>query len=77
MECRIFAPDFAVLLRQNAALTEGLIASLGALQSVSFKGVGPGGGDIYELKFDNGTLDWRILLAADGKVAGVGIRKIP
>jgi hypothetical protein len=45
--------------------------------SVTFKGVGPGGGDIYELKFDNGTVDWRILLAADGKVAGVGIRKIP
>jgi serine-type D-Ala-D-Ala carboxypeptidase/endopeptidase len=72
-----FAPDFAALARQNAALTEGLIASLGALQSVTFKGVGPLGGDIYELKFDNGTVDWRILLAADGKVASVGIRKIP
>jgi serine-type D-Ala-D-Ala carboxypeptidase/endopeptidase len=72
-----FTADFAVLARQNAAPSEGLIASLGALQAVTFKGVGPGGGDIYELKFDNGMVDWRILLAADGKVAGVGFRKMP
>jgi serine-type D-Ala-D-Ala carboxypeptidase/endopeptidase len=72
-----YTPEFAVLARQNAAPVEGLIASMGALQSVTFKGVGPGGGDIYEVKFDNGVLDWRILLTTDGKVAGVGIRKMP
>jgi hypothetical protein len=47
------------------------------LQSVTFKGVGPGGADIYELKFGNGTIDWRIVLAADGKVAGVSFHKLP
>jgi D-alanyl-D-alanine-carboxypeptidase/D-alanyl-D-alanine-endopeptidase len=72
-----FTPDFAVLARQNAAPVEGLIASLGALQSVTFKGVGPGGADIYEVKFENGMVDWRIFLAPDGKVSGVGIRKMP
>ncbi len=72
-----FTPDFAVLARQNATPSEGLIAILGSLQSVTFKGVGPGGGDIYEIKFENGLVDWRIILAPDGKVAGVGFHKMP
>jgi serine-type D-Ala-D-Ala carboxypeptidase/endopeptidase len=72
-----FTPEFAILARENASLVEGLIASMGALQSLTFKGVGPGGADIYEIKFDNGVIDWRIVLAADGKVASVGIRKMP
>jgi D-alanyl-D-alanine-carboxypeptidase/D-alanyl-D-alanine-endopeptidase len=72
-----FTPDFAALARQNAGPTEGLMASFGALRSVTFKGVGPGGADIYELKFDNATVDWRISLAADGKIAGIGFRKTP
>jgi hypothetical protein len=70
-------PEFAIVHRQNESLVEGSIASYGALQSVTFEGVGPGGADIYELKFDNGTVDWRIVLAADGKVAGVGFHKVP
>jgi serine-type D-Ala-D-Ala carboxypeptidase/endopeptidase len=72
-----FTPDFAVMARQNAAPSEGLIGSLGALQAVAFKGVGPGGMDIYELEFENGTVDWRISLAPDGKIAGIGFRKTP
>jgi serine-type D-Ala-D-Ala carboxypeptidase/endopeptidase len=72
-----FTPEFAILARENASLVEGLIASMGALQSLTFKGVGPGGADIYELKFDNGVIDWRIVLAPDDKVASVGIRKMP
>jgi hypothetical protein len=70
-----FTPDFAVLARQYASVTDGLIAGLGALQTLTFKGVGPGGADMYEIKFDGGSIDWRILMAPDGKVAGVGIRK--
>jgi CubicO group peptidase (beta-lactamase class C family) len=70
-----FTPDFAAVARKYASVTDGLIAGLGAMQSLTFKGVGPGGADIYELKFEGGAVDWRILMAPDGKVAGVGIRK--
>jgi hypothetical protein len=66
-----------VLARQNETPSESLIKSLGSLQSLTFKGVGPGGFDIYEVKFDDGTVDWRIVLASDGKVAGVGFHKTP
>jgi D-alanyl-D-alanine-carboxypeptidase/D-alanyl-D-alanine-endopeptidase len=72
-----FTPDFAALARQYASMTDGLIAGLGVVQSLTFKGVGPGGADIYEIKFDGGVIDWRIVMAPDGKVAGVGIRKAP
>jgi serine-type D-Ala-D-Ala carboxypeptidase/endopeptidase len=72
-----FTPEFSVLARQNESPTEALISSLGSLQSLTFKGVGPGGADIYEVKFDNGLVDWRIVLVPDGKVASVGLRKMP
>jgi CubicO group peptidase (beta-lactamase class C family) len=70
-------PQYAVIHKQNEAVVEASIASYGALQSLTFKGVGPGGADIYELKFDNGMVDWRIVLAADGKVASVSFHKLP
>jgi CubicO group peptidase (beta-lactamase class C family) len=72
-----FTADFAPLARKYASVTDGLIGSLGAVQSLTFKGVGPGGADIYEIKLDGGVIDWRILMAPDGKVGGVGIRKMP
>jgi D-alanyl-D-alanine-carboxypeptidase/D-alanyl-D-alanine-endopeptidase len=30
---------------------------------------GPGGADIFRLKFEHGLIDWRIFLDADGKIA--------
>jgi len=48
---------------------EEQVANLGALQSMEFKGVGPGGADIYRLKFEHGLIEWRIFLDADGKIA--------
>ena len=70
-------PQLAELVHQQEPKIEALIEGLGALQSVSFKGVGPGGADIYTVKFANGAVEWRILLAPDGKVAGSGFQKLP
>jgi hypothetical protein len=70
-------PEFAEVARPQADHTEGLIGGLGALQSIAFKGVGPGGFDIYQVKFEHGSLDWRILLDFDGKVAGEALRPLP
>ncbi|MBI5767767.1 MAG: serine hydrolase [Verrucomicrobia bacterium] len=50
------------------------LTKLGALQSVTFKGVGPGGVDIYEVKFEHGSTEWRILMQSDEKVASLGFR---
>jgi len=64
----------ADVTRRQLPQLKARIAAMGALQSVSFKGVGPGGMDIYEVKFENGSSEWRIILSPDGKTDGVGVR---
>lgn len=70
-------PELAEIARPQMEYFETLIAGLGALQSVTFKGVGPGGFDIYDVKFEHGSIDWRILINSDGKIAGETIRPQP
>ena len=45
------------------------------MESVTFKSVAQGGADIYEVKFEHGSTEWRITMDSDGKIAGVGFRK--
>jgi D-alanyl-D-alanine-carboxypeptidase/D-alanyl-D-alanine-endopeptidase len=72
-----YTPEFATVARQQETTLESLIESFGALQSVAFKGVGPGGADIYRLEFNQASVECRILLAPDGKVAFGVIRQLP
>jgi len=44
------------------------------VESIFFRGVGPGGYDIYGVKFANGSAEVRLLLGADGKVDDVLFR---
>jgi CubicO group peptidase (beta-lactamase class C family) len=60
------SPVLANATRQQLPRLQRMLQGLGALQSISFKGVGPGGSDIYELKFANATIEGRILLSPDG-----------
>jgi len=69
-------PGLAAATRQQLTQIQANLTQLGALQSVTFKGVGPAGADIYELKFQNGSLEYRILLGADGKLEGANMRPI-
>jgi serine-type D-Ala-D-Ala carboxypeptidase/endopeptidase len=64
-----FTPELAEIARPQMPHAEDQVANLGALQSVEFKGVGPGGADIFRLKFEHGLIEWRIFLDADGKIA--------
>jgi CubicO group peptidase (beta-lactamase class C family) len=61
--------------RQQLSQIQASLTQLGAIQSVTFKGVGPAGPDIYEVKFENGLLEYRIWLSADGKVESVNFRR--
>jgi len=60
--------------RQQVPQIRSAIAPLGALHLVTFKGVGPGGADIYQVTFEKGSLDYRIWLAPDGKIDNVNAR---
>ena len=64
----------ANVTRQQLPQLQATIAQLGAVASVTFKGVGPGGADIFQVKFEHGSTEWRILMQSDEKIASVGFR---
>jgi CubicO group peptidase (beta-lactamase class C family) len=67
---------YVEVARREFSQLQSTITGLGALQSVSFSGVGPGGADIYTCKFANGSIEYRIWLDADGKLDNANIRPI-
>jgi hypothetical protein len=68
------SPGLANATRQQLTGTQSLFAGFGALQSITFKGVGPGGADIYQVKFAKASIDYRVWLAPDGKVDSANFR---
>jgi len=72
----LMSPGLANVTRQQLPQLQGSMVALGALQSVAFKGVGPGGADIYLCKFENGSIEYRIWLGVDGKLESANVRPI-
>jgi hypothetical protein len=72
----LMSPQFAAVTRQQLPTLKSTIAQFGNLESVTFKGVGPGGADIYEVKFAQAKTEWRIMLGADGKTMSLGFRPL-
>jgi len=70
---RMSAPLAAKIHSQLEQLHATFVA-LGAIESIFFRGVGPGGYDIYGAKFANGTAEFRLLLEPDGKAGDVTFR---
>jgi hypothetical protein len=69
-------PLAAVARQQEAGMLQ-TFKQLGSLQEISFKGVGQMGWDAYDVKFANGTLNCRIVLAPNGKIAGLMMLAAP
>ena len=70
---RMSAP-LAAKIRRQAAELQAMFKAFGAVESIFFRGVGPGGYDIYGVKFANGVAELRILLTADDKADDVIFR---
>jgi CubicO group peptidase (beta-lactamase class C family) len=68
------SPGLASATRQQLTGLQSTFAGYGPLQSITFKGVGPGGADIYQVKFEKGSIDYRIWLTPDGKVDSANFR---
>ena len=75
------APDYdrmgtalAAKIRRQASELQATFKALGAVESIFFRGVGPGGYDIYGVKFAGGSAEFRLLLGADGKAGDVLFR---
>ena len=82
-DIRLGKPDYntmssglAAATRQQLSQLQSTVIQLGAIQSVTFKGVGPAGPDIYRVKFESGSLEYRISLAPDGKVESANVRPV-
>jgi hypothetical protein len=70
----LMSAGLANATRQQLPQLQPMIAGLGTLQSLKFTGVGPGGADIYQVKFEKGSLEYRIWLAPDGKIESANSR---
>jgi hypothetical protein len=64
----------AAKVRRQATYLHPMLKALGAVESIFFRGVGPGGYDIYGVKFANGSAEVRLQLGADGKADDVIFR---
>jgi beta-lactamase regulating signal transducer with metallopeptidase domain len=64
----------ATKIRRQASEVQAQLNAFGAVESIFFRGVGPGGYDIYGVKFARGFAEFRTLLGADGKAEDVIFR---
>jgi len=71
----MMSPGLANATHQQLTGIQSMFAGFGALQSITFKGVGPGGADIYRVKFEKASIDYRVWLAPDGKVDSANFRR--
>jgi hypothetical protein len=66
-------PEVAADTRQQLLLNQAILARLGELRAMSFRGVGPLGSDIYIVHFANGSAEWRIGLAKQGRIGRIAL----
>ena len=61
-------PSLADMLRKDLPDLQDDLEPLGAFKSMVFKGVSEGGSDIYQVKFANGEMEFRLAIASDGTI---------
>jgi bla regulator protein BlaR1 len=71
------SPQLAKAAREQLPRSSQVFKQLGALKSIEFKGVGSMGWDNYEVKFENGIMQYRISLDDDGTVVGALMNMSP
>ncbi len=67
----------AAATREQADTIRTDLERAGAMKSSVFKGVSSEGWDVYEVAFENETMEWRFILADDGRMSGAWIRPLP
>jgi hypothetical protein len=66
-------PQVATNTRQQLLLYRALLARFGTLRAISFRTVTGAGNDLYFVHFSNGSAEWRIGLAKEGKIARISL----
>jgi bla regulator protein blaR1 len=71
------SPELAKAVREQLPRSSEVFKQLGAVKSIQFKSVGTMGWDNYEVKFENGTMQYRIALGDDGTIIGAFMAMSP
>jgi hypothetical protein len=67
-------PQVAAYTRQELVLNQAILARLGTLRAMSFRGVSlNNGNDIYVAHFANGSAEWRIGLVKQGRIGRIAL----
>ena len=66
--------SLAAKIRRHASELQAMFDAFGAVDSIFFRGVGPGGYDVYGVKFANGFAEFRLLLGTNGRADDVLFR---
>jgi CubicO group peptidase (beta-lactamase class C family) len=53
---------------------KSMFTNLGAVKSVTFKGVTQNGADIYAVEFEHGSTEWHVVMSPDGKIESLNFR---
>ena len=64
-------PALALICHEQSAAIQSELEELGAIREISFKCVDPEGWDVHEVTFDNGKLEFKFILASDGRFGGI------
>jgi bla regulator protein BlaR1 len=67
----LMEPVLADVLKGKQDQISAMMKQLGPVQSITFKGVGDMGWDVYDVQHANGKLTYRISLSPSGKIAGL------
>ena len=70
------SPQFAEIVRRDLPMTHRMFSAMGELRSVTFRGRGERGDDVYNLVFANGGVTMSAALDAEGRMVG-GILRPP
>jgi len=61
-------PAYADINRRQLTMLQAALNRLGMIESIAFKSVGAAGQDVYDVTFEHGTREFRILLESDGRI---------
>lgn len=70
----LMTPARADMIREQLPQLKSFFNELGAVQSVAFKSVTQGGGDVYEVKFAHGSVDFTVTMGLDGNIYSVSYK---
>jgi hypothetical protein len=65
--------EVAAQTHQQLPFNQAIVAGLGPLRALSFRGVTNIGNDIYMAHFAHGSAEWRIGLVKDGTIGRIGL----